>query len=403
MKKTPWRVSLKMSATSRGEVLAQARARYQKRGKEGRSRLLDEVCALCGYERKYAIKVLGGRRPIVGSARRRRGGSPARYGAAEREVIKAIWLTAEQPCGKRLKAALGLWLPHYEKRHGALSEALRSRVLEASAATLDRLLAPCRVSVGSRGRCGTRPGTLLRSQIPIRTEHWDVRGPGFIEADTVAHCGESMAGEFCWSITVTDVHTQWTESRAVANRGQGAVLERIRQIEVSLPFPILGFDTDNGGEFINWHLSAYFGKRNRPVHFTRSRAYRKNDNARVEQKNWTHVRQLVGYGRLEGEGVAELLDALYREQWSYFRNFFCPVMKHLRTEIKGSRKRRLYDKPATPFERLKACGQVELAQITCLEKLLSTLDPFALKEKIEQKLRAILRHELRPPRFERAA
>ena len=391
-----------MSATSRGEVLAQARARYEKRGKEGRSRLLDEVCVLCGYERKYAIKVLGGKRPIGGSGVRR-GGSPARYGAAEREVIKAIWLTAEQPCGKRLKPTLELWLPYHEKRNGALSEALRSRVLEASAATLDRLLVPCRVSLGSRGRCGTRPGTLLRSQIPIRTEHWDVSGPGFIEADTVAHCGESMAGEFCWSITATDVHTQWTETRAVPNRSQATVSTRIAQIEASLPFPILGFDTDNGGEFLNWHLLAYFGKRNKPVHFTRSRAYRKNDNARVEQKNWTHVRQLVGYGRLEGERAAELLDALYRKEWSWFRNFFCPVMKHLRTEIKGSRKRRIYDKAATPFERLKASAAVAPEQMARLEKLRATLDPFLLKEIIEQKLRAILRHQVRRSRLERAA
>jgi hypothetical protein len=376
--------------------LEQARWRYAKRGKEGRSRLLDEVCALCGYERKYASKVLRGKRAIAGSSGRCRGGSQAVYGSAEREVIKAIWLTAEQPCGKRLKAALGLWLPHYEKREGALSEALRSKVLTASAATIDRLLVPCRVALGSRGRCGTRPGTLLRSQIPIRTEHWDVSGPGFIEADTVAHCGQSMAGEFCWSITATDVHTQWTETRAVPNRGQAAVAARIAQIEASLPFPILGFDTDNGGEFLNWHLVDYFGKRKTPVGFTRSRAYHKNDNARVEQKNWTHVRQLVGYGRFEGETVAELLDDLYRQEWSWFRNFFCPVMKHLRTESKGSRKRRIYDQPATPFARLKACPQADPAQIAALEQLLATLDPFALKKKIEQKLRAILRQEVRP-------
>jgi hypothetical protein len=308
--------------------------------------------------------------------------------------MKTIWLAAEQPCGKRLKAALELWLPHYEKREGALAPALRSRVLAASAATIDRLLAPCRVALGSRGRCGTRPGTLLRSQIPIRTEHWDVSGPGFIEADTVAHCGQSMAGEFCWSITATDVHTQWTETRAVPNRGQAAVAARIAQIEANLPFPILGFDTDNGGEFLNWHLVDYFGKRK--VGFTRSRAYHKNDNARVEQKNWTHVRQLVGYGRLEGEAVAELLDDLYHQEWSCFRNFFCPVMKHLRTETKGSRKRRIYDQPATPFARLKACPKADPAKIAPLEQLLATLDPFAVKRKIEEKLRAILRQQVRP-------
>lgn len=386
-----------MSAKSRGEVLEEMRRRYAGRGKEGRSRLVDELCALCGYERKYASKVLAGRRAIAGRAGVRRGGSPPRYGEAERRVLKTIWLAAEQPCGKRLQPALPLWLPHYQKRHGRLSRRCKAKVLAASAATIDRLLAPCRVALGSRGRCGTRPGTLLRSQVPIRTEHWEVKGPGFIEADTVAHCGESMAGEFCWSITATDVHTQWTETRAVANRGQAAVAARIAQIEAALPFPILGFDTDNGGEFLNWHLVDYFGKRAAPVHFTRSRAYRKNDNARVEQKNWTHVRQLVGYGRLEGEHVARLLDELYREQWSAFRNFFCPVMKHLRTEIKGSRKRRLYDQPATPFARLKASAQLEPAQLARLEKLFARLDPFELKDKIEQKLRVVLRHTIRRP------
>lgn len=385
-----------MSASSRKEVLEQARARYRFRGKRGRSRLLDEICGLCGYERKYAIKLLGGRRPLIGQSGRARGGSRPCYGEAERAVLKVIWLKAEQPCGKRMRAALPIWLPYYEKHHGGLSPSLRRNLLAVSAATIDRLLAPCRVALGSRGRCGTRPGTLLRSQIPIRTEHWDVSGPGYIEADTVAHCGQSMAGEFCWSITATDVHTQWTETRAVPNRGHAAVAARIAQIESSLPFPILGFDTDNGGEFLNWHLLDYFGKRKHPVRFTRSRAYRKNDNARVEQKNWTHVRQLVGYSRLEGPAVAELLNQLYCQEWSWFRNFFCPVMKHLRTEVQGSRKRRIYDQPATAFARLKACERTDPAQIVRLEKLLANLDPFDLKQKIEQRLRRILRHQVRP-------
>lgn len=386
-----------MSAKSREEVLGLARWRYGKRGKQGRTQLLDEICALCGYERKYASKVLAGKRPITGSARKRRGGSKAVYGAKEREVIKAIWLAAEQPCGKRLKAALKLWLPHYEKRKGRLPRVVALKLQQISAATIDRLLRPCRVALGSRGRCGTRPGTLLRSQIPIRTEHWDVRGPGFIEADTVAHCGESMVGEFCWSITATDVHTQWTEARAVPNRSQPAVLAQIAHIETSLPFPILGFDTDNGGEFLNWHLFHYFGKRIKPVAFTRSRAYRKNDNAHVEQKNWTHVRQLVGYGRLEGAEVASLLNDLYCQEWRWFRNFFCPVMKHLRTEVQGSRKRRIYDQPATPFARLKVAAGVDPVQIAELEKIAKKLDPFALKETIERKLRIILRRQIHRP------
>lgn len=375
-------------------MLGQARARYRGRGKAGRSRLLDEVCALCGYERKYASKLLTGRRRLPGG--RRRGGSAPQYGSEERAVLKVIWLGAEQPCGKRLQPALPIWLPHYERRKGALAPELRAKLLQLSAATIDRLLAPCRARLGSRGRCGTRPGTLLRRQIPVRTEHWDVSGPGFIEADTVAHCGESMAGEFCWSVTATDIHTQWTETRAVANRSQHAVQGRIAQIEQALPFPILGFDTDNGGEFLNWHLLRYFQERPKPVRFTRSRAYRKNDNAHVEQKNWTHVRQLVGYGRLEGAEASELLNGLYAREWGWFRNFFCPVMKHLRTEVEGSRKRRLYDRPATPFERLKASGQADPAVLERLEARYAQLDPFALREKIETQLRLVLRHQVRP-------
>jgi hypothetical protein len=378
-----------MSQTSKREMLAKMRERYARRGREGRGKLIDEVCAMCGYERKYAIKVLNGKLPIGGSGCRR-GGPHVRYGDAERAVLKVIWLAAEQPCGKRLKAALPLWLPYYESEHGAVESPVRKRLLEMSASTMDRLLSPCRVSLGSRGRCGTRPGTLLRTHIPIRTEHWDVCGPGWLEADTVAHCGESMAGDFCWSVTLTDVHTQWTETRATWNKGQHEIRGRIAEVEKVLPFPILGFDSDNGGEFINWHLVDYFLGRKQMVAFTRSRAYRKNDNARVEQKNWTHVRQLVGYGRLEDPVQAERLNDLYVNEWNPFRNFFCPVMKHQRTEVKGSHKKRVYDQPATPFDRLKASPDVAPDQIKALEKFKATLNPFELKRRIERKLRWVL-------------
>lgn len=379
-----------MSQSSNREVLLKMRERYGGRGREGRSKLIDEVCALCGYDRKHAIKVLNGKLAIAGGEPRR-GGPRRQYGKAEREVLKTIWLAAEQPCGKRLHAAMGLWLPYYEAEQEALESGLRARLLKLSAATMDRLLEPCRAALGNRGRCGTRPGTLLRKDIPVRTEHWDVAGPGWAEADTVAHCGESMAGDFCWSLTVTDVHTQWTETRAVWNKGQHEVRGRIEEIEKTLAFPLLGFDSDNGGEFLNWHLRDYFLEREKPVAFTRSRPYRKNDNARVEQKNWTHVRQLVGYGRLGDPVDAEILNDLYAKEWGWFRNFFCPTMKHLRTEVEGGRKKRVYDKPKTPFERLKACSGVDPEQIARLEKLKSELNPFRLKESIEKKLRRLLR------------
>lgn len=391
-------MSSKMSQNSKREVLLRMRERYEGRGRKGRSKLIDEVCELCSYDRKHAIKVLNGRLAVTGG-KLRRGGPRRRYGEAEREVLKPIWMAAEQPCGKRLHAALGLWLPYYETEHGDLEEALRVRLLQLSAATIDRLLVPVRVVMGNRGRCGTRPGTLLRKDIPVRTEHWDVAGPGWVEADTVAHCGESMAGDFCWSVTVTDVHTQWTETRAIWNKGQHEVRGRIEEIEKALGFPILGFDSDNGGEFLNWHLRDYFLEREKPVAFTRSRPYRKNDNARVEQKNWTHVRQLVGYGRLGNPAQAEILNELYAKEWGWFRNFFCPTMKHLRTEVEGSRKKRVYDKPQTPFERLKACSGVDPKQVERLEKLKSELNPFRLKESIEKKLRRVLHLKREPKRL----
>lgn len=379
-----------MSQKSKKEVIAKMRERYSGRGREGRSRLIDELCELVGYSRKHAIKVLGKKLPIGGMVPRR-GGPRRSYGPAEAEVLKAIWLASEQPCGKRLKIAVPLWLPHYEKECGPLEAGLRERVLDQSAATIDRQLAPCRIALGSRRRCGTRPGTLLRKEIPVRTDHWDVEGPGWIEADTVAHCGESMSGDFCWSLTMTDVHTQWTETRAVWNKGQHGLRAAIADVEAALAFAILGFDSDNGGEFLNWHLADYFLKRDTPVAFTRSRPYHKNDNARVEQKNWTHVRQLVGYSRLGNASQAPLLDDLYAKEWSAFRNYFCPAIKHLRTEVEGSRKRRVYDIPMTPFDRLKACGQVSAGTLAQLEDYRATLNPFALKRTIEKKLRKVLR------------
>lgn len=371
--------------------------RYARRpGREARGRLLDEVCELCGYERKHAPKVLSGRLPIAGG-KSKRGGPRRRDGEEEKTVLKAIWLAAEQPCGKRLKAAVPLWLPHYEKGPCRLEAAVRERLLKMSAATMDRMLQAVKIQLGSRGRCGTRPGTLLRTQIPVRTEHWDVEKPGYLEADPVAHCGASMSGDFVWSVTLTDVHTQWTETRATWNKGQHGVQTRIAEVEKALPFPILGFDSDNGTEFLNWHLHDYFRERERPVGFTRSRPYRKNDNARVEQKNWTHVRQLVGYGRLGSPEQAEALNGLYAKEWSWFRNYFCPAMKHLRTEIEGSRKKRVYDQPKTPCERLKESGQLAPEKLQQLEKQFAELDPFEVKRAIERKLRKVLRTRAREP------
>jgi len=217
--------------------------------------------------------------------------------------------------------------PSYEHEFGPLAPDVAAKLLRASAATLDRLLRPLR-ALHPKRRCTTRPGSLLKTQIPIRTHFWDVDRPGFFEADTVAHCGNSMAGDFVHSLTFTDICSGWTENRAVWGRGSLGVLERIQDIEAHLEFPVLGFDCDNGSEFLNHHLVRYFTDRpKQPALFSRSRPYAKNDNAFVEQKNWTHVRQLLGYDRLDKPALVPLINALYANEWSSLTNFFCPTLK----------------------------------------------------------------------------
>lgn len=377
-----------MSQKSKAEYVEISRRRYLARGREGRGRLLDEFCEVTGYDRKYAIKVLG-REPELVRERGRGAGRPPACGRAELKVIKAIWEAAEQPCGKLLAEALPQWLPHYEQRHGALEPAVRQRIKSVSAATLDRLLAEHKVMVRRRRQSGTRPGTLLKTQIPIQTEHWKVDRPGYVEADTVAHCGGSLAGDFLWSVTLTDLHTGWTELRGVWNKGEHAVVGAITAMEQTLPFALLGFDCDNGSEFLNWHLVRHFTQgRAQPVAFTRSRPYRKNDNAHVEQKNWTHARQLVGYARLEREEQVAQLNALY-EPWCWLHNFFRPCFKLVEKVRIGARYRRRYDVPQTPAARLLAWRELPKAHRQWLREQQARLDPFALQERIERQLRRL--------------
>ena len=333
---------MKMSQKTRGEVLPKMRERYARRGREGRSQLLNEVCEQFGYERKYAIKLLRMKLP---PARGRPKPGPARlYGADVERVVKALWLASDQLCGKRLAPALALWLPYFERREGRLPVRLRRKVLAASPATLDRLLAKARCETPRRGLGGTKPGSLLRTMIPIHSGPWAVDRPGWLEADTVAHCGSSLAGEFIWSVTYTDICSQWTETRGLWGKGGAGVVARTREVEAELPFILLGFDSDNGSEFLNYHLWRYFAERAQPVQFMRSRPYHKNDNAHVEQKNWSHARQLLGYERLEWEALLEPINTLYAEVWGPLQNYFCPSLQLREKSKVGSR----YQKKISP-------------------------------------------------------
>jgi len=377
---------MNMSQELKSEWLPKAQARYARRNREGKSGMLDELCAAHDYERKYAIKLLTG--ALVPPDGRAHPGPERRYQVVE-PVVRQIWMTAEQPCGKRLVPILEQWLPYYEQRFGQLSSWQRKLVRQASAATLDRLLAPARAQHW-RGRSGTKPGSLLRSEIPIRTGTWDLSRVGYLEADSVAHCGGSLAGNFIWSLTYTDILSGWTEGGAVWNKGAVGVLGATREVEERLPFPLLGFDSDNGSEFLNHHLWSYMRDRPHAVDFTRSRPYHSDDNAHVEQKNWTWARQLLGYGRLENPELVQRISALYREVWAPWQNFFLPCLKLERKWRVGSHWHKRYERPRTAYARLCAPGILPLKARRQLRERYASLDPFVLKDELEKKLKHIL-------------
>ena len=379
---------MNMSRELKKDWLPKLQARYARRNREGRTRMLDELCDDYQYERKYAIKLLSG--GLTPPARKVHPGPERRYGEIQ-PVVQYIWLQAEQPCGKRLVPILRQWLPYYERRFERLSRGHRQLMGQISAATLDRLLAPARAEQVSRGRGGTKPGSLLRSEIPIRTGTWDLSRPGYLEADSVAHCGASLAGNFIWSLTYTDILSGWTEGGAVWNKGAAGVLAATRQVEERLPFALLGFDSDNGGEFLNHHLWSYMRKRKAAVEFTRSRPYHSDDNAHVEQKNWTWARQLLGYGRLEDPELVVPISALYREVWAPWQNFFLPCFKLKEKWRQGSHWRKRYELPKTAYHRLCAPGMLALKARRQLPDRYESLDPFALKDELETKLKQILK------------
>ena len=296
-----------MSKKSVYEYIAAVRERYHRGTRRQKQSILDELCAASGYHRKAIIRLLrtAPRAPIA------RVGRPRRYSDPRvQQALVAIWRGADLVCGKRLHEIMGAWLPHYERRQGTLSPRNRRDLLSMSAATIDRYLRPARTAAGLHGIGGTKPGSLLRTHVPIQTAQWEETRVGFLEADTVAHCGGSMAGNFVWTLHCVDIASGWTVQRAVWGKGEHAIYEALKDIEHTLPFTLRGFDCDNGGELLNNTLLHYFTQRHHPVKYTRSREYKSNDNAHVEGKNWTHVRRQLGYNRFERREMVDMLNEL---------------------------------------------------------------------------------------------
>jgi hypothetical protein len=262
-------------------------------------------------------------------------------------------------------------------------------LLKISPRQIDRRLKAAKTQRRRRIYGRTKPGYLLKHHIPVKTDRWDVQSPGFTEVDLVSHSGNSASGEFAHTLNVTDIHTTWTESRAVPGRGEEAVQRALNEIAGVLPFRLRGVDSDNGSEFINWHLKRWCEQKD--IQMTRGRPYKKDDNAHIEQKNWTHVRKLLGWERYDTHEAIVAINDLYEHELRLWLNLFLPSVKLLKKVRVGSKVRRVYDGPRTPFERVRACRQADQDQVARLEETRRRLDPFQLARIIERKLEGIYR------------
>ena len=351
--------------------------------RRARGQLLTEAVAVTGYHRKALIRAW--RRSPRPSRRPRRLGRARRYGPAVVRALRAIWTAAGYPWSVRLKALLPLWVPKARKRL-ALTPAVEAALGTISARQIDRVLAADKRRIRRRQYGGTKPGTLLKHHIPIKTDHWDVTEPGFTEVDLVSHAGDCADGEYVHSLDMTDIHTTWVETCAVLGKSQVRVQEGVAQLRDQLPFALRGIDSDNGSEFINGHLHHYCGQH--AIQFTRGRPYKKDDNAHVEQKNWTHVRKHMGYLRYDTAAACVAMNAAYAEL-RLLQNLFLPSVKLDGKTRTGARVRRRYGAAQTPLDRVQACPQADLPKVAALMTLRDQLDPFAVAAQVDALLERV--------------
>lgn len=377
-----------MGGKTRWEYFRTIHPRYLKADRQQRQLILDEFCSNCGYNRKYAIRLLNGPPPGRHPPRSRSRRAATRYSSQLISVLVAIWEAAGYPWSRRLKALLPLWMPAI-RVHLGISAEIERQLLRISPRQMDRRLKERKLRLKRRIYGRTKPGTLLKHHIPIKTDSWDVTAPGFVEIDLVSHSGNTAEGEFIYSLNVTDIHSTWVETCAVLGKSQIHVVAALEQIRAALPFELKGIDSDNGSEFINGHLLRYC--RSRGIQFTRGRPYKKDDNAHIEQKNWTHVRKLIGYARFDSPEALAAINALYANELRLFQNLYLPSVK-LKTKTRvGSRLKRSYDAPQTPLERVIAAGALSKQTAAALRAKRDSLDPFALSRSIDEKLERIQR------------
>lgn len=377
-----------MSRRSKREYFERIYERYQRASKREKSQILNEFCRVCGYNRKYAIRKLNGPGP---GEKKQTLARPRSYTYAKQviSILEAVWKAAGYPWSVRLKALLPLWMPWIRQRYHILPS-LEERILSISARQIDRRFRAHKSRLRRRIYGRTKPGRWLKHQIPLQLDKWDIQRPGFVEIDLVAHSGNSANGDFIYSLNVTDIYTGWVETRAVLGKGQRGVVMALDEIRRALPFPLYGIDSDNGSEFINAHLWRYC-KRHQ-IQFTRGRPYKKDDNAHIEQNNWTHVRRLVGWERYATPQVLQRMNQLYAGDLRLMMNLFQPSVKLTHKVRVGSRLRRCYDAPQTPLDRLWVHQLGKAHKVQELRKLRSSLNPFDLAQSVEQQLNEIWNH-----------
>lgn len=382
-----------MGKKAKREYLEAIRQRYKYADRKTKKAILDEFCKVCDYNRKYAIRLLNTVTHISARNRRRKRPGPKKryHHPLILEVIRNLWRVLNLPCSRRLKSAIPLWLPYYEEHFSHhLPASIKERLMTISPATIDRLMAPMRSKYNKLGLATTKPGSILKQHVPITTNQWNETRPGFLEADTVAHCGTSSAGMFVFTVNTVDIATGWNEQRAIWGKGYQGVKMAIADIEQNLPFPIRGFDCDNGSEFLNWHLHKYLCQRQRPVQYTRSRPYQKNDNAHIEEKNWSVVRQFLGYNRFDKPELAKQLNEIYTSEWRLLMNFFLPSTKLVEKYRDRSKIIKRYDQPKTPFQRVLESTAIPNNTKQELLHIFEALNPFEIQQTVQAKIQEFL-------------
>lgn len=357
------------------KYLSQIRKRYFCSSKKDKSIILNELCSVTGLSRKHAIRVLS----TGHISSKKASGRSKSYSPETAKHLQRLWHILGHICSKKMVSALPVWIKYYEA--DGFTEKIQDQLLNMSSTTIDRYLRAHKAQYGRRKRTGTRKSKKFKNIIPIKNFDHYAKAPGYLQADTVAHCGNSISGKFVWSITITDEYSGWTENRAVFGKEKTPILEGIVDILWKFPFKPITFNSDNGTEFINSELHNYICN-NQKIKFTRSRAYRKNDNCHVEQKNFTHVRELFGYDRLDRSEIVDEMNRIYKNYFNILQNFFIPQIKTKELTRVGSTYKRKCDEAKTPYQRLMESKDLSIYKKNELKRKFETLNPIILRREL---------------------